>query len=134
MGLQATHCWSKSHMWLVGHSLTTRAMGLNSHHLLLPEHQFSTLPTGKHVAGHLSAINMALSALNLAECAGDTISVAMLAEVYVAAALRVKTSLHRCCHFLAVSLVGRFCLSSSTWKCAACPGRCGLGPCPHFHS
>lgn len=55
------------------------------------------------MAGHLSAINMALSAVNLAECAGDTISVATLAEVYVAAALRVKTSLHRCCHVLAVS-------------------------------
>nr|XP_028561572.1 sterol regulatory element-binding protein 1 isoform X1 [Podarcis muralis] len=64
--------------------------------------------TGKHVAGHLSAINMALSAVNLAECAGNTISVATLAEVYVAAALRVKTSLHRCCHFLA-----RFFLSSA---------------------
>lgn len=55
------------------------------------------------MAGHLSAINMALSAVNLAECAGDAISVATLAEVYVAAALRVKTSLHHCCHFLAVS-------------------------------
>ncbi|KAH0632040.1 hypothetical protein JD844_020064 [Phrynosoma platyrhinos] len=64
--------------------------------------------TGKHVAGHLSAINMALSAVNLAECAVNTISVATLAEVYVAAALRVKTSLHRCFHFLA-----RFFLSSA---------------------
>uniref|UniRef100_A0A8C5RLL8 Sterol regulatory element-binding protein 1 n=1 Tax=Laticauda laticaudata TaxID=8630 RepID=A0A8C5RLL8_LATLA len=64
--------------------------------------------TGKHVAGHLSAINMALSAVNLAECAGDAISVATLAEVYVAAALRVKTSLHHCSHFLA-----RFFLSSA---------------------
>ncbi|XP_077172447.1 sterol regulatory element-binding protein 1 isoform X1 [Paroedura picta] len=64
--------------------------------------------TGKHVAGHLSAINMALSAVNLAECAGGAMSVATLAEVYVAAALRVKTSLHRCCHFLA-----RFFLSSA---------------------
>lgn len=50
---------------------------------------------------------MALSAVNLAECAGGTISVAMLAEVYVAAALRVKTSMHQCCHFLAVSVAGR---------------------------
>ncbi|XP_075755862.1 sterol regulatory element-binding protein 1 isoform X2 [Pelodiscus sinensis] len=57
--------------------------------------------TGKHVGGHLSGINMALSAVNLAECAGDTVSVATLAEIYVAAALRVKTSLHRCVHFLA---------------------------------
>ncbi|XP_037766449.1 sterol regulatory element-binding protein 1 isoform X2 [Chelonia mydas] len=57
--------------------------------------------TGKHVGGHLSGINMALSAVNLAECAGDTVSVATLAEIYVAAALRVKTSLHRRVHFLA---------------------------------
>ncbi|XP_019397489.1 PREDICTED: sterol regulatory element-binding protein 1 isoform X3 [Crocodylus porosus] len=56
--------------------------------------------TGKHAGGHLLAINMALSAVNLAECAGDTISVATLAEIYVAAALRIKTSLHRCFHFL----------------------------------
>ncbi|XP_077684311.1 sterol regulatory element-binding protein 1 isoform X2 [Eretmochelys imbricata] len=57
--------------------------------------------TGKHVGGHLSGINMALSAVNLAECASDTVSVATLAEIYVAAALRVKTSLHRRVHFLA---------------------------------
>uniref|UniRef100_A0A8C8S8N6 Sterol regulatory element-binding protein 1 n=1 Tax=Pelusios castaneus TaxID=367368 RepID=A0A8C8S8N6_9SAUR len=57
--------------------------------------------TGKCVGGHLSGINMALCAVNLAECAGDTISVATLAEIYVAAALRVKTSLHRSIHFLA---------------------------------
>ncbi|KAM7152813.1 sterol regulatory element-binding protein 1 isoform 2-T2 [Macrochelys suwanniensis] len=57
--------------------------------------------TGKHAGGHLSSINMALSAVNLAECAGDTLSVATLAEIYVAAALRVKTSLHRRVHFLA---------------------------------
>ncbi|CAM4519734.1 unnamed protein product [Lepidochelys kempii] len=57
--------------------------------------------TGKHVGGHLSGINMALSAVNLAECASNTVSVATLAEIYVAAALRVKTSLHRRVHFLA---------------------------------
>ncbi|XP_074866356.1 sterol regulatory element-binding protein 1 isoform X2 [Carettochelys insculpta] len=57
--------------------------------------------TGKHAGGHLSGINMALSAVNLAECAGDTVSVAILAKIYVAAALRVKTSLPRCIHFLA---------------------------------
>ncbi|NXV93320.1 SRBP1 protein, partial [Calonectris borealis] len=56
---------------------------------------------GKQAGGHLLAINLALSAVNLAECAGDAISVAALAEIYVAAALRVKTSLHRCFHFLA---------------------------------
>ncbi|NXT60589.1 SRBP1 protein, partial [Chaetops frenatus] len=51
--------------------------------------------------GHVLAINLALSAVNLAECAGDAISVAALAEIYVAAALRIKASLHRCFHFLA---------------------------------
>ncbi|NXD29775.1 SRBP1 protein, partial [Spelaeornis formosus] len=58
---------------------------------------------GKQAGGHLLAINLALSAVNLAECAGDAISVAALAEIYVAAALRIKASLHRCFHFLAVS-------------------------------
>ncbi|KAK2533660.1 Srebf1 [Columba guinea] len=57
--------------------------------------------TGKQAGGHLLAINLALSAVNLAECAGDAVSVAALAEIYVAAALRIKASLHRCFHFLA---------------------------------
>ncbi|NXG99492.1 SRBP1 protein, partial [Loxia leucoptera] len=56
---------------------------------------------GKQAGGHPLAINLALSAVNLAECAGDAISVAALAEIYVAAALRIKASLHRCFHFLA---------------------------------
>ncbi|NXN27620.1 SRBP1 protein, partial [Nycticryphes semicollaris] len=56
---------------------------------------------GKQAGGHLLAISLALSAVNLAECAGDAVSVASLAEIYVAAALRVKASLHRCFHFLA---------------------------------
>ncbi|DBA13647.1 TPA: hypothetical protein GDO54_018667 [Pyxicephalus adspersus] len=70
--------------------------------------------TGKHAGGHLSAINMALSAVNLADCAGNTISVATLAEIYVGAALRVKASLHRRFHFLA-----RFFLCSARQVCLA---------------
>ena len=71
------------------------------------------VPAGKQAGGHLLAINLALSAVNLAECAGDAVSVAALAEIYVAAALRIKASLHRCFHFLAVSL-------SPPW-CPLCP-------------
>ncbi|XP_069501822.1 sterol regulatory element-binding protein 1 isoform X2 [Ambystoma mexicanum] len=73
--------------------------------------------TGKHVGGDLSAINMALGAVNLAECAGDTVSVATLAEIYVAAALRIKTSLHRSLHFLA-----RFFLCSARQVCLSQSG------------
>ncbi|XP_016000715.1 sterol regulatory element-binding protein 1 isoform X2 [Rousettus aegyptiacus] len=75
-------------------------------------HQLHTM--GKYTGGHLTAANLALSALNLAECAGDTMSVATLAEIYVAAALRVKTSLPRALHFLT-----RFFLSSARQTCLA---------------
>ncbi len=61
------------------------------------------LCAGKLGGSHLSAIHMALSALNLAECAGDCLPVATLAEIYVSAALRVKTSLPRLLHFTTVS-------------------------------
>eukprot|EP00061_Rhincodon_typus_P018965 g48369.t1 len=64
--------------------------------------------TGKLGGSHLSAINMALSAVNLAECAGDAVSVATMAEIYVAAAIRIKTSLHKRLHFMT-----RFFLSSA---------------------
>ncbi|XP_066432777.1 sterol regulatory element-binding protein 1 isoform X2 [Eleutherodactylus coqui] len=70
--------------------------------------------TGKHAGGHLSAINMGLSAVNLADCAGNTLSVATLAEIHVGAALRVKASLHRRFHFLA-----RFFLCSARQVCLA---------------
>ncbi|XP_073737906.1 sterol regulatory element-binding protein 1 isoform X1 [Callorhinus ursinus] len=72
---------------------------------------------GKYTGGHLTAANLALSALNLAECAGDAVSVATLAEIYVAAALRVKTSLPRALHFLT-----RFFLSSARQACLAQSG------------
>lgn len=61
---------------------------------------------GKLGGSHLAAINMALSAVNLAECAGDALSVATLSEIYVSAALRIKTSLPRGLHYISVSLDG----------------------------
>ncbi|XP_008820203.1 sterol regulatory element-binding protein 1 isoform X2 [Nannospalax galili] len=78
-------------------------------------HQLHTM--GKYTGGHLAASNLALSALNLAECAGDAVSMATLAEIYVAAALRVKTSLPRALHFLT-----RFFLSSAREACLAQSG------------
>ncbi|XP_040830470.1 sterol regulatory element-binding protein 1 isoform X9 [Ochotona curzoniae] len=72
---------------------------------------------GKYPGGPLTATNLALSALNLAECAGDAVSAATLAEIYVAAALRVKTSLPRALHFLT-----RFFLSSARQACLAQSG------------
>ncbi|KAM5263626.1 sterol regulatory element-binding protein 1 isoform 3-T3 [Ctenodactylus gundi] len=72
---------------------------------------------GKYSGGHLTAANLALSALNLAECAGDAVSMATLAEIYVAAALRVKTSFPRALHFLT-----RFFLSSARQACLAQSG------------
>ncbi|XP_029785200.1 sterol regulatory element-binding protein 1 isoform X1 [Suricata suricatta] len=78
-------------------------------------HQLHTM--GKYTGGHFTATNLALSALNLAECAGDAMSLATLAEIYVAAALRVKTSLPRALHFLT-----RFFLSSARQACLAQSG------------
>ncbi|XP_077019488.1 sterol regulatory element-binding protein 1 isoform X4 [Tamandua tetradactyla] len=68
----------------------------------LAYHQLHQLhAVGKGAGGHLAAINLALSALNLAECAGAALPMAMLAEIHVAAALRVKASLPGVLHFLA---------------------------------
>ncbi|XP_041851869.1 sterol regulatory element-binding protein 1 isoform X2 [Melanotaenia boesemani] len=72
--------------------------------------------TGKLNGSHLSAVHMALSAVNLAECAGSCLPVATLAEVYVSAALRVKASLPRILHFTSrvfLSSARQACLSSS---------------------
>ncbi|XP_069784367.1 sterol regulatory element-binding protein 1 isoform X2 [Narcine bancroftii] len=72
--------------------------------------------TGKLGGSYLSAINMALSAVNLAESAGDAISVATMAEMYVAAAIRIKISLHRRLHFMTrvfLSSARQICLSQS---------------------
>ncbi|XP_055040364.2 sterol regulatory element-binding protein 1 isoform X1 [Misgurnus anguillicaudatus] len=72
--------------------------------------------TGKLGGSHLSAIHMALSALNLAECAGDCFSIATMAEIYVSTALRVKTTLPRLLHFTTrvfLSSARQACLSPS---------------------
>uniref|UniRef100_A0A8C5PYT1 Sterol regulatory element-binding protein 1 n=1 Tax=Leptobrachium leishanense TaxID=445787 RepID=A0A8C5PYT1_9ANUR len=113
-------------LW-VGRWLANRAGGFRRDHQLkddvrkscreaaLVYHRLHQLHmTGKHAGGHLAAINMALSAVNLADCAGNSISVATLAEIYVGAALRVKASLHRRFHFLA-----RFFLCSARQVCLA---------------
>ncbi|XP_033908265.3 sterol regulatory element-binding protein 1-like isoform X2 [Acipenser ruthenus] len=73
--------------------------------------------TGKLGGSHLAAINMALSAVNLAECAGDALSVATLSEIYVSAALRIKTSLPRGLHY-----ISRFFLSSARQVCLSPSG------------
>lgn len=64
---------------------------------------FLSVHAGKLNGSRLSAVHMALSALNLAECAGSCLPVACLAEVYVSAALRVKASLPRILHFTSVN-------------------------------
>lgn len=72
--------------------------------------------TGKLGGSHLSAVHMALSAVNLAECSAPCLPIATLAEVYVSAALRVKASLPRLLHFTSrvfLSSARQACLSSS---------------------
>lgn len=86
-------------MRLVGEAQAPRGTPLPGPALNTP----CILSPGKYPGGPLTATNLALSALNLAECAGDAVSAATLAEIYVAAALRVKTSLPRALHFLTVS-------------------------------
>ncbi|XP_035257979.1 sterol regulatory element-binding protein 1-like [Anguilla anguilla] len=55
--------------------------------------------TGKLGGSALSAVHMALSAVNLAECAGRGLPAATLAEIYASAALRVRASLPQALHF-----------------------------------
>ncbi|KAM6957039.1 sterol regulatory element-binding protein 1 isoform 2-T2 [Aplochiton taeniatus] len=115
-------------LW-VGRWLAVRAGGLradpalqedarkSSRDAALVYHQLHQLHmTGKLNGGHLSAVHMALSAVNLAECAGPCLPVATLAEVYVSAALRVKASLPRLLHFTSrvfLSSARQACLSTS---------------------
>ncbi|KAJ0058016.1 hypothetical protein NL108_007234, partial [Boleophthalmus pectinirostris] len=115
-------------LW-VGRWLAARAGGLRSDRPLqedackssrdaaLVYHRLHQLHmTGKLNGSHLSAIHMALSAVNLSECAGSCLPVATLAEVYVSAALRVKASLPRILHFTSrvfLSSARQACLSSS---------------------
>uniref|UniRef100_F7D1C4 Sterol regulatory element-binding protein 1 n=1 Tax=Monodelphis domestica TaxID=13616 RepID=F7D1C4_MONDO len=106
-------------LWL-GRWLADRAGGLlrdrelqadvraSSRDAALVYHQLHQLHmTGKYSSGPLAALNLALSALNLAECAGGSISAATLADIYVAVALRVKTSFPRALHFLTVRRQGQ---------------------------
>ncbi|XP_034395866.1 sterol regulatory element-binding protein 1 isoform X2 [Cyclopterus lumpus] len=116
------------HLW-VGRWLAAKAGGLRSDRPLkedaskssrdaaLVYHRLHQLRmTGKLNGSHLSAVHMALSAVNLAECAGSCLPVASLAEVYVSAALRVKASMPRILHFTSrvfLSSARQACLSSS---------------------
>uniref|UniRef100_S4R8N0 Sterol regulatory element-binding protein 1 n=1 Tax=Petromyzon marinus TaxID=7757 RepID=S4R8N0_PETMA len=68
--------------------------------------------TGKLEEGHAWAVTVALSAVNLAECAGETLPADTLAQVYVTAALRIKTSFPLRTHFLA-----RYFLSGARQVC-----------------
>ncbi|XP_010729007.2 sterol regulatory element-binding protein 1 [Larimichthys crocea] len=115
-------------LW-VGRWLAARAGGLRSDRPLqedacksnrdaaLVYHRLHQLHmTGKLNGSHLSAVHMALSAVNLAECAGSCLPVASVAEVYVSAALRIKASLPRILHFTSrvfLSSARQACLSSS---------------------
>ncbi|MFT7798961.1 sterol regulatory element-binding protein 1-like isoform X1 [Arapaima gigas] len=115
-------------LW-VGRWLATRAGGLRTDRLqqedarkssrdgALVYHRLHQLHmTGKLGGSHLSAIHMALSAVNLAECAGNCMPVATLAEIYVSAALRVKASLPQALYFTArlfLSSARQACLSPS---------------------
>ncbi|XP_054614901.1 sterol regulatory element-binding protein 1 [Dunckerocampus dactyliophorus] len=116
-------------LW-VGRWLAARAGGLRSDRPLqedackssrdaaLVYHRLHQLHmTGKLNGSHLSAVHMALSAVNLAECAGSCLPVASLAEVYVSAALRVKASLPRILHF-----TSRVFLSSARQECLSTSG------------
>ncbi|KAF6717512.1 Sterol regulatory element-binding protein 1 [Oryzias melastigma] len=115
-------------LW-VGRWLAARAGGLRSDRPLqedackssrdaaLVYHRLHQLHmTGKLNGSHLSAMHMALSAVNLSECAGSCLPVGTLAEVYVSAALRAKASLPRVLHFTSrvfLSSARQACLSSS---------------------
>lgn len=82
------------------------SLRLLHHNLCIYNGNYSThllsVHAGKLNGSHLSAVHMALSAVNLAECSGSCLPVATLAEVYVSAALRVKASLPRVLHFTSV--------------------------------
>ncbi|KAJ8387136.1 hypothetical protein AAFF_G00160760 [Aldrovandia affinis] len=115
-------------LWL-GRWLAGRAGGLRSDRPLqddarksscdaaLAYHRLHQLHmTGKLCGSALSAVHMALSAVNLAECAAESLPVATLAEIYVSAALRVKASLPRALHCTARVFLGsarQACLSPS---------------------
>ncbi|XP_071951567.1 sterol regulatory element-binding protein 1-like [Antedon mediterranea] len=73
--------------------------------------------TGKSSDGLVHAVNMALSAMNLAEVAGDVISKDTLAEIYVTTAVHIKTHVHRRLH-----IFSRYFLSRARHACAGQEG------------
>eukprot|EP00062_Callorhinchus_milii_P019894 gi/632974945/ref/XP_007903954.1/ PREDICTED: sterol regulatory element-binding protein 1 isoform X3 [Callorhinchus milii] len=96
----------------------TKDVGKSARDAALVYHKLHQLHlTGKLGGSHLSAINMALSSVNLAECAGEAVSMATVAEMYVAAAIRIKASLNRRFHFMT-----RFFLSSTRQICLSHSG------------
>ncbi|XP_033098326.1 sterol regulatory element-binding protein 1-like isoform X2 [Anneissia japonica] len=73
--------------------------------------------TGNSSDGLVYAVNMALSAMNLAEVAGNAISKDTLAEIYVTTALHIKTDVHRRLH-----IISRYFLSRARHACAGQEG------------
>ncbi|XP_053577330.1 sterol regulatory element-binding protein 2 [Bombina bombina] len=68
--------------------------------------------TGKLPSGwHCSGLNLALCAVNLAECAGDKIPASLLAEIHLTTALQMKTSFPWRFRFLSAYFLG--CAQSS---------------------
>jgi len=133
LDLTASICWNVSRQLLnrvwVGKWLANKAGGLKKSSLkdgkptdaklsardgAMVYHKLHQLQmTGHETGGFFRAVNLALSAVNLAECAGDAISKGTLVEIYTTAALQIKTSFHTRMHFLA-----RYFLSCARHVCA----------------
>ncbi|XP_070553769.1 sterol regulatory element-binding protein 1-like isoform X2 [Ptychodera flava] len=131
LDLAASICWNVSRQLLnrvwVGKWLARKAGGiktqggkstdakLSARDGAMVYHKLHQLQmTGHESGGFIRGINLALSAVNLAECAGDAICKGMLAEIYTTAALQIKTTFPASLHFMA-----RYFLSRARHACAA---------------